>query len=156
MVRPPGQHSSNALLASVAFIAVGTWVVLGPVGEGTNAVARSSHTYIACDNWHDGYDDVKFREHPRRCVIAPPSAPVSKSAALAHLRWRHWGSKVARARGIERGLHFPVKHVHVRVKAFGRVRRRCSESDFAYRRVRIKSRKGSKTVRVNKLAWTCA
>lgn len=107
-------------------------------------LCRKPRTHIMC--WPGGRNaERKLRRHPARCISLGPGQGFAQAVNLAQLRWRGWGRRVARARGIERGFHRPLAHIPVRVKAYRR--RRCPFGDFIYTRLRAQSRFGALVVR---------
>lgn len=107
---------------------------------------RKARAYILC--LPRGTSFRKPRAHPRRCTTLGPHDSFAQAMNLTRLRWRGWGRRVARGRGIERGFHLPYSHVRVRLKAYRR-RRACGPNgnDYLYTRLRGTSRFGTTVVR---------
>lgn len=108
------------------------------------AEAASGKTYLLC--LPRGATRREVRSKPRSCTTLGPEDSFAESVALAGLRWRGWGDRVARARGIERGFHLPRTRIPVRVSVW-RLRKVCG-GDRLYTRLRATSRYGSTTVRL--------
>jgi hypothetical protein len=92
-----------------------------------------------------GGDRTVRRVRPKKCTHFGPNGSFGGGVNLAKLRWQHWGSRKATARGIERGFHLPPSHIPVRVTAY-RKRAGCDGSR-AYTRLKAMSRYGTTRVR---------
>lgn len=90
--------------------------------------------------------DRVLRERPRRCSTLSLDDPYAAAANLTRVRWRHWGSPVARGRGIDLRYRRPHPRIRVRLKAY-RLRRVC-RGDYVYTRLRVRSRKKTRIVRL--------
>lgn len=128
----------------------GSAVEACPLGSVPTPVARDlglcrkPRTYIMCQP-RGRFSERILRRHPARCNSLGPGQALAQAVNLARLRWRGWGRRVARARGIERGFHLPLARIPVRVKAYRR--RLCPSGDFLYTRLKATSRYGSLLVR---------
>jgi len=93
-----------------------------------------SRTYIGCGTTGaGGVFTVEPRHRPRNCAaVAEPMGVV-----LRRLRWRAWGSPVARARGrvLASGRDGRNRLVPIRVRAYRRVR--VFDNDLCYTRLRV-------------------
>jgi len=139
------------LLAFRSLITLCLLALLGAAGSQASSarleeragLARAN-TYLLC--LPKGAPRREVRSKPRSCTTLGPQDSFAESVALARLRWRGWGGRVARARGIERGFHLPRTSIPVRVTAWRR-RKVCGD-DYLYTRLRATSRYGSTTVRL--------
>jgi hypothetical protein len=105
------------------------------------ASLRRSAARIPCLN--RGGTRYRLRRHPRKCAIFSYGGSFGGGVNLAGLDWRRWGSRHARARGIEKGFHLPPEHIRVRVVAYRPVNR-CGRR--VYSRLRSRSRYGKTVV----------
>lgn len=86
---------------------------------------------------------IVHRSHPRACTILYPRLSFADGARLEHLRWHHWGSPTATARGIEGGFH-AGQHIPITVSVFDRQRSACG---LRYGRLRERGAHFSRTYR---------
>lgn len=88
----------------------------------------------------------EVREKPRRCTTLGPRNGFSDSVNLVKVRWRGWGRRVARGRGIERGFKLPLTRIRVRLTAYRR--RHVCGGDYLYTRLKARSRYGVTVVKL--------
>jgi hypothetical protein len=117
----------------------GTWLsdrsIPSPIAK-EFGYCRAPRTYIMCQPRHPRSDLSRvLKVRPRRCDTLGPRDSNAEGANLARLRWRSWGRRTARGRGIELGYHLPFAHIRVRVRAYRR--RRCPSGDYLYTRLRV-------------------
>lgn len=82
---------------------------------------------------------------PRRCSTLAIGDPYSRAVNLTRVRWRHWGRKVARGRGIDKRFFSSRTRIRVRLKAYRR--RRVCNGDFLYTRVKVRSRRKTRIIK---------
>jgi hypothetical protein len=105
------------------------------VGAAHGIYSRQQPAALICN---PSIDVGAARKHPRRCTILPPEASFSQGVNLARLRWRHWGSRHATFRGIDKGFHLPPLHLWVRGYAYRLRPDRCGGGLMLYTRVRYR------------------
>jgi hypothetical protein len=108
-------------------------------------LCRPAKTYLLCrpanSSTTDG--DRVLSEKPSRCSTLGPGDTRLEGVNLAKLKWRGWGGKSARSRGISRGFSKPFKRTTIRVRAYRL--RRCPAGDLIYTRLATRVRGKSQT-----------
>lgn len=134
-------------MSKLALICAGAIAAVLAMGAASSGLAPLSGkpTYLLC-NKVSAPELALFKKRPRRCMMLNKRAPFARGANLRAIRWKRWGGKVARGRGIEMGFHRPFAKVKVRIRAFRRRLEACSRRSLIYTRVRVTSRYGSMVV----------
>ena len=108
-------------------------------------LCRNPRTFLLCLPRKGSSPDRVTKVKPRRCSTLAIGDPYSRAANLTRVHWRRWGRKVARGRGIDRRFFSPHPRIRVRLKAYRR--RRVCNGDYLYTRVKVISRRTTRTVR---------
>jgi len=86
-----------------------------------------------------------FKKRPRACAVFGPGGTFGGGVDLKRLEWKGWGTKTARATGVECGFRLDCSDIAVTVRAY---RLRTCGSRRVYTRLRARSKFGTSTVAV--------
>jgi hypothetical protein len=108
-------------------------------------LCRNPKAFLLCLPRKSLGPDRVTKVKPRRCSTLAIGDPYSKAANLTRVRWRRWGRRVARGRGIDRRFFSPHPRIRVRLKAYRR--RRVCNGDYLYTRLKVRSRRVTRTIK---------
>lgn len=83
-----------------------------------------------------------FKKRPKTCGVFGPGGTFGGGVDLRQLKWKGWGTRTARATGIECGFRQDCTAVAVKVRAF---RLRTCGGKRVYTRLRATSKFGTTT-----------
>jgi hypothetical protein len=108
-----------------------------PTMAAVGHTAAKAKTHLLCLNG-DG-SEYRRKERPKQCAIYGQGGIFAGGVNLKKLKWKAWGHKRAKAKGIECGFHLPCADIKAKVRAW-RPRERCGHR--VYTRLKATTRFG--------------
>ena len=121
-----------ALLTLAVLVATAAPAAAAAKPKRLNCVNKSGTKYV-------------FKRRPASCAVFGPGGSFGGGVDLKRLEWKGWGTKTARATGVECGFRLACSDVAVTVRAY---RLRTCGSRRVYTRLKAKSKFGTSTVAV--------
>ena len=133
--RPRASRGCRSLCATLLSMCVAGFLA--------QPVAAAKPKRLNCIN--KGGTEYVFKRKPKACGVFGPGGSFGGGVDLRQLKWKGWGTKSARATGIECGFRADCSDIPVTVRAY---RLRTCGSRRVYTRLRARSTFGTSTVAV--------